>query len=134
MAAVTHLGVRAVELGDEEARSVERRAELLFAKRGHEPLWERVVDSEGIQDADAWRRIEEFVTGPATMFVRDSEGLCAFRFESGRDLVATIGECSGFVLHVIDDANRFLLSFNDHDFLIGCGAAAEWVRGLRPSS
>ena len=71
------------------------------------------------------------VLGPAALFVRDAQGLCAFRFDNGPDLIAAIGSCSGFVFYVLDDANRFLLSFNDHDVLIGCGVAAEWVRELR---
>ena len=130
-AAVSRSRVRAVALKGKEARSVESRAELGFAKPGHGPLWERVLNGEDIHDASAWRSIERFAVGPATLFVRDAQGLCAFRFEGGPDLVATIGSCPGFELYVLDDSNRFLLLFNDHDVLIGCGAAAEWVRELR---
>lgn len=130
-AAVSRLGVRAVELEGEKARSVESRAELGFAKPGHRPLWERVLNGEDIHDANAWRSIGAFAVAPATLFVRDAQGLCAFRFEGGPDLIATIGSCPGFEFYVLDDSNQFLLSFNDHDVLIGCGTAAEWVRELR---
>lgn len=64
------------------------------------------------------------------MFVRDSQGLCAFRFRDGADLVLTIGECPMFAFYVVDEGKTSLLAFNDHDFLVGCGAAAEWVQGL----
>ncbi|MCE9578749.1 MAG: hypothetical protein K8W52_36830 [Deltaproteobacteria bacterium] len=130
-AAVSTLGARAMELADDAALAVERRAELDFATPGHRPLWERLLNVESIHDANAWRCIEALVLGPATLLVRDAQGLCAVRFERGPDLVAAIGECSGFTFYVLDDANHFLLAFNDHDVLIGCGAAAEWVGRLR---
>ena len=130
-AAVSCLGVRASELKAEEALSVERRAEVSFARPGHGPLWERLLNDEGFHDENAWRSIGEFAAGPATLFVRDAQGLCAFRFEDGRDLVTTIGSCPGFEFYVVDDSSHFLLSFNGHDVLIGCGSATEWVRNLR---
>jgi hypothetical protein len=35
-----------------------------------------------------------------------------------------------FAFYVVDEGKTSLLAFNDHDFLVGCGAAAEWVQGL----
>lgn len=130
-AAVSRLEVLALELPEPEARAVEREMEHNFATPGPGPLWERVLDSEGINDAGAWRGIEAFVHEPATLLVRDAQGLCAFRFERAADIVATISLCPGFTFYVVDDGSRFMLAFNDHDVLIGCGAAAEWIRELR---
>lgn len=133
VAAISRLEVPAVELPEPDALAVEHRTECTFAAPGHGPLWQRVLESEGVHDANAWKRMAAFVHEPTTLFVRDGQGLCAFRFERAVDIVAVINSCPGFEFYVADDRNRFMLAFNDHDVLIGCGAAAEWIRELRAS-
>lgn len=131
LSAIQQLRVHAVELDDDEARSLNIRAETSFAKPGNEPLWERFLDDESIQDAHAWRAIEGFVLGPTTLLVRDTHRVLAVRFASSADLVATLDDCPGFEFYVLDDKISFIIAFNDHDMLIGCGAAIQWVRQLR---
>lgn len=125
------LNIHAAELPASHAVELEGRAERVFARAGSGPLWERVIRCESFRHPMAWKRIDEFVREPSTLFVRDAQGLCAFRFDGPNGIVATIESCSGFVFYVVDDANSYMLSFNDHDVLIGCGAAADWVRELR---
>ena len=133
-AAVSQLGVRAVELAAAETSDLEAQIECAFARPGLDPLWERLLDKESIHDPDGWKRIAEFVRGPAVLFVRDSQGSCAFRFDVPNEIVDALGASYGFVFYIVDLEYRYLLCFNDHDVLIGCGAARSWVRSLRGAS
>jgi hypothetical protein len=128
--AVRRVEANAVELSSEEARATAEKVESRFAKPGAGPLWERLQGCEGMQGSDVWRRIPDFVGGPALLLVEDAQGRCGFRFNISSDLHRVLAGCPGFDFYVTDDCAQYLLSFNHHDVLIGCGDAASWVRSL----
>lgn len=58
-----------------------------------------------------------------------------FDVPSGSALDALLGHTYGFVFYVTDVEASYLIGFNDHDFLICCGAAQEWLEvRLAPAS
>jgi|SRR5882724_6887809 len=96
---------------------------------GRGELWEHLVDSVGHQDPNAWRWIAEFVRGqPCMLAMPPRLELAVFDFDDGAELVAVLELCSGFEFYVTDKALSFVLCSNHHEYLIGAGAAVDWLR------
>ena len=129
-AAVTRVGADANELSPDEVKAAEAQLERLFARPGTGPLWERLHESQGLHDANAWRRLADFVRTPSILLVHDSQGSCGYRFETPAGLPRVLADCSGFEFYVTDGEGEYLLAFNHHDVLIGSGQAAQWVKSL----
>ena len=51
----------------------------------------------------------------------------ALRFQSGTDLVAVLEESHRSEFYVTNDNVSWLIAYNDHDYLIGVGEAADWI-------
>jgi hypothetical protein len=51
--------------------------------------------------------------------------------KNGLNLSAILGECTGFIFYLTDLNFTYLICFNDHDILIGAGAAIDWVKSKR---
>jgi hypothetical protein len=50
-----------------------------------------------------------------------------FQVPSGTALHDLLYNTFGFVFYVTDSEATYLICFNDHDFLIGCGSARRWI-------
>ena len=78
---------------------------------------------------DGWERMAEFVgTAPCIVFSRYAEEI--YRLRNGDDLRTVIGESFLSESYVCDEAATYLLCHNDHDYLVGWGAASDWVEAL----
>lgn len=78
---------------------------------------------------DAWELIPRLVgENPCIMFAEYGETL--FRFRNGDDLRAVVGEWHGDEFYVCDEQVTYLLCQNHHDYLVGWGAARDWVAAL----
>ena len=123
-------GVKCREFSAVEAEESYKLLGRLFALPGHRPLWERLAGALGVRDANAWKRIAEWRTGSVNMLVTQGDTLGAYRFELAADLILVVGECYGFVFYVWDGDLDWVLAFNDHEFVIGCGRVVDWVAGV----
>ena len=105
---------------------------LVFSRYGGSSsrLWAVLSGSTSVQDAEAWRWIGDFV-GPRScvLFLDLPDGAEMFHVPSGASLHELLAETYGFVFYVTDADASYLVAFNDHDFLVCCGAAREWLEG-----
>lgn len=91
------------------------------------PLWEH-MDGPSFQEKQAWRRLSSFATdGGCIIFWEPRTEQQALRFHSTRDLTTILEECHRSEFYVTNDDVSYLLCFNEHDYLIGEGRAAEWI-------
>jgi hypothetical protein len=98
------------------------------APRGE--LWERLNDSAGHQNAEAWRWIASYLTGrPCILAFSPKDEVDAVELDDGSELVPVLEKCPGFAFYVTNASYSFLLCFNHHDFLIAAGEARDWLRG-----
>lgn len=96
------------------------------------PLWEQLIDRESICDSNAWEWLGQFVGDNEVLLIlepRDSETVLLL--SNGADLVELLGNSYHYVFYVCDTNFNYLLAFNDHDYLIGCGTAIKWIRSLK---
>lgn len=96
------------------------------------PLWEHLIERESICDPNAWEWLGQFVGDNKVLLIlepRDSETVLLL--SNGADLVELLGNSFHFVFYVCDTSFSYLLAFNDHDYLIGCGTSIKWIRSLK---
>ena len=93
------------------------------------PLWELLENSIGIHNSEAWSWISEFVgKKPILIFFEQSDDSSIVYLKNGSFLSEILGECFGFVFYITDLKYSYIISFNDHDILIGSGTAANWIK------
>jgi hypothetical protein len=97
-------------------------------------LWEHLANNTSLREPQGWKAIQDFQsTEEKLMFIEPdklSSSSVVFQFNNSTDLIRLIGNSFGFVFYVTDKTGSFLICFNDHDYLIGCGAAREWIMSL----
>jgi hypothetical protein len=119
------LGIR---LLDAETRDQLR--ESVFARYGGRSnrLWETATDGASVQNSEAWQWIRNLVgSRSCILFFDPGDEAEMFHVPSGSSLDELLGNTFGFVFYVTDADANYLVSFNDHDFLICCGSAREWL-------
>ena len=98
----------------------------------HRALWERLEDTSAIHDADGWRRISEMLPdAPVTMLIDDADGVSGVEISRGKLVAEVLSRTVGFVFYVVSPRLEYLICFNDHDLLIGAGAAKAWIESLK---
>lgn len=84
-----------------------------------------------MQDPDGWLKLDAFLSSePVFLLVDDSGRPYGFELESGRTVVSILRETKHFEFSITNRALDFVICFNSYDFLIACGAAADWIRQL----
>ena len=123
-------GIQVRELAKAEAASIRHAVRSKFARdMNADYLWKELRDDFAVQDANAWRWIDEFVGDRRTvMFFDELEETSAFEFERGVDVVRILEETIGFEFYLTNDAIDYVMCFNHHDYLIAAGTAAEWLK------
>jgi hypothetical protein len=98
------------------------------------PIWESIVDTKEIHDANAWKWISEFLDdNPILIFFEQSDDRLIVRLENGFYISKILGECFGFVFYITDLNHNYLMCFNDRNILIGTGIATDWIeKKLKP--
>lgn len=92
------------------------------------PLWEHVINSFSKRDSETWQKLDDFLpSSSCILFLEPEETFKAFKFEQVGHLTEVLGECFGFVFYITDDDASYLLSFNDHDYVIASGKAKKWL-------
>jgi thiol-disulfide isomerase/thioredoxin len=89
-------------------------------------FWDRVPDSAGVYNDQAWLWIGDFVGSyPILVFFDDDTSVV--RIEDGLTFPKIYAECVGFVFYLTNLNFDYLICFNDHDILIGAGTAKKWI-------
>lgn len=129
LSASNALGCSVAQLNSEETATVRVCIERKYSHgNGGSPLWERLSGDCSSYEPDGWRAISEFpFFSRVTMFFDRDDEATMFSIATGNDVVRILSECPGFVFYLTDDKFSLLLCHNDHDYLIGAGAAAYWV-------
>jgi len=117
-------------LSKETAEDLNTRIKKRYCQNGGSCfLWERLSDYDSISDINGWIRITEFVgKRKCIMFLDERESFEYYEFNNGQDLKTLLCDTYGFEFYITNATADYLICFNHHDYLIGCGSARAWVR------
>lgn len=125
------LGVSVCLLTATEMKAIRNNVEAHYAQSGSLPLWERLCDHKSVHNASGWRLLDFFLTNEQVIvFFNEDEDPTAIQLKAQTSLTSLLNECSGFEFYLTDVTASYLLCFNHHDVLIGCGRAKEWVEQI----
>ena len=94
-------------------------------------MWECFKDCVSYQDSNAWSLICNYVKdNECIMFFNKSDDKNAFLISNGTELQRILEDSFGFEFYITDRDQSYVICFNHHDVLYGCGAAREWVEEL----
>lgn len=94
-------------------------------------FWEKFKAPAVIQRDDGWQKLCDFVGSKCClMFFDNMEDESVFVLKNGKDLYTLLGEMYGFEFYITDFETEYLLCFNHHDCILGCGRAEKWVKSL----
>ena len=94
-------------------------------------LWEQFKAFAVKQIDDGWQKLCDFVGNKSClMFFDNWEDEAVFVLKNGQDLYRLLGEMYGFEFYITDFETEYLLCFNHHDCLLGCGRAKKWVESI----
>lgn len=94
-------------------------------------MWEKFVDSIELNDCMGWSYIREFVgNNKCIMFFNQDEEKKMFIVLSGSDLLYILSETCGFEFYITNIDCDYLICFNHHNTLFGCGDAKKWIEKL----
>jgi hypothetical protein len=130
-AAVTESGVLAKKLTKVQCMGLIENIEKLFGMNLmlSEAAWSDEDAALGKFDPNGYRAIAEYVgQRRCILIVRNAES--AWAVYSGSDLLKIISGSVGFEFYVCDEEVKYLICYNDHDYIIAWGYAREWVRQL----
>ena len=95
-------------------------------------LWEKLSVHEELSDINGWSLIQNYVSNKScVMFFNQDEETKMFMVSNGKDLQYILSETCGYEFYITDLQCSYLICFNHHDVLIGCGNAENWVKGLK---
>lgn len=96
------------------------------------PLWENLLDIKTYRSNDGWKYVSDFIGNSSTMlFLDPAEGAFGVNIKDGENLNLLLENSFGFVFYLTNTELDYLICFNDHDVLIGCGDAKDWIEKLR---
>lgn len=91
-------------------------------------LWDGLLDASFVCDINGWTRIKYFINGdPCILIISDGGKERAFEIMNGTDLDLLLANAFSFEFYITDSSCSFLICFNHHNQLIGCGSAKKWV-------
>lgn len=91
-------------------------------------IWQRLKQYSTLIDDRAWEHLKDFIgENECIMFFNQNEEKEMFLIHSGDDLNFILAETCGFEFYITDKECTYLLAYNHHDILYGCGTAMEWM-------
>ena len=133
-AATTH-AIDVVQIPEDEVELLRSRVIARFAAGDRSyPLWDHIEGAVGTDAEDAFEKIADFKSdGRIILFFETDETDAMFTLPHAGSAVALLRELHWDDFYLTDRRGSFLLCYNDHDVLIGVGAAAEWIQRLKRS-
>lgn len=120
------------ELSDEQIKKVKSNITQKYIHSQPKPfLWDRLKEAAMIADSDGWQKLCDFVgNSKCLMFFDDIEDKSVLVISSGKSLSKLLDEMFGFEFYITNFETDYLLCFNHHDCLLGCGTAKKWIESL----
>jgi hypothetical protein len=129
---IAGMGLQIRELGDLASKELLKRVAATYMTGTSGIFWERLKDAVSKGDPAGWVHACEFIDGrEALAFFDPSDELPVYEIARAGDMAALLGELPPMEFYLTDTSLSFLLCVNDHDCIIGCGAAAPWVAALQ---
>lgn len=92
------------------------------------PFWEHLNEPISVTYPFAWEWFDSLLSGKEViLFFEPDENDGCFLFDDGGNLMPVLAECYRFTFYLTDTNSSFLLAYNDHENLIACGSAKEWL-------
>lgn len=94
-------------------------------------LWDKFKEAVVLQDSNGWQKLCSFVGNKeCLMFFDDSEDEAILCISNGEDLYILLYEMFGYEFYITNIMTEYLICFNHHDCLLGCGLAKKWLESL----
>lgn len=125
-------GIVVEELPDKQIKTIKSNITQKYLNSQSGPfLWDRLKEAAIIADNDGWKKICDFVgSNRCLMFFDDIEDKSVIVISNGKSLYKLLDEMFGFEFYITNFETDYLLCFNHHDCLLGCGTAKKWVESL----
>ena len=127
---IKRLGIKANKLDKRESVAVIRQTLFKFCEQEEYayPMWSHIKHFVSAVDPKGWKSIADFTKDQRTiMFFEWDEGKTMYLFEKGNDIPDVLDEMFCFVFYLVDPNYKYILCFNDHDYLIGAGDVKSWL-------
>ena len=126
-------GIALTVINEEEAEEILNCIRQKYIKSNKTPfLWEGLKDFSMINDKRGWSYIKDFIRDTCClMFFNSSDDKAVLKLNNGMDLNKILYETYGFEFYLTNMGTRYLIGFNHHDCLFGCGTAKEWILELQ---
>lgn len=94
-------------------------------------LWESFKEFSAKQDVDGWEKISNFIGNEKSLMFFDSrEDNSLIIINNGKDLYEILAKTFHFEFYITNFETDYLICFNHHDILLGCGTAKKWIELL----
>ena len=119
----------------EQSKAVREMVYCKYANQNDSSfLWEMLFDISVCNSSNAWRLIGDFIGAKkCLMFFDEDEDESVIAINNGSDLYKILCETYGYEFYITEFTTNYLLCFNHHDCLLGCGVAKDWVNTLKES-
>lgn len=125
-------GIVVEKLSNEEIKKIKNDITRKYIHSHPKPfLWDQLKEAAVKEDCDGWQKICDFVgNSKCLMFFDDIEDKSVLVINNGKSLYKLLDEMFGFEFYITNFETNYLLCFNHHDCLLGCGTAKKWVESL----
>ena len=94
----------------------------------HYPIWEHFSSFFSVRDNDAWMWLDEFIKQEEVyLFFDKTDFPIVYIFQAGQSIVRFLEEFP-WDFYLSNKANDYILTHNDHDYLIATGTAETWLK------
>lgn len=120
------------ELSGEQIKTIKSNIIQKYIHLQPKPfLWDQLKEAAVITDSDGWLKICDFVgNSKCLMFFDDYEDKSVLVISNGKALYRLLDEMFGFEFYITNFETDYLLCFNHHDCILGCGTARKWIEAL----
>jgi len=96
-------------------------------KLSYYAFWERLIDYVSFRDARGWETIPKIVGDKECIMLLEKDKRFGVRIPSGDLLFKLLEDTFTYVFYVTNNEMDYLMCFNDHEFVLSCGEAPNWL-------
>ncbi len=128
--AIKYTELKIEEIDSQECNVIRQKISEKFCrnKKKSDFLWEDLLEYMSISDVNAWKLLKKMVRGKCILFFNRIDENVMFKINSEIDLDYILSETYGFEFYVTDYDCSYLICFNHHDILYGCGTICEFLK------
>lgn len=121
------------ELSDEQVKKIKNDISRKYIRsQSGVFLWDSFKEAAVIADSNGWKKICIFIgENNCLMFFDDIEDKSVIIISNGNELYKLLSEMFGFEFYITNFDTDYLICFNHHDCLLGCGTARKWIESLK---